>query len=1076
MRHLMISMRMMVLGLAVGWVGSRAAVIVANHDNPGGLAAEIAAEAAALPAASTANYAFVPLPPLGSPLQITEDGTAILVTYNGGNVYAYRWRQGVMTELSCVRPAGTRIKLHAANRNGMVVVVFELPTRAYFSFEGGATKQVVVAWMPDSTTPVFLNVPVARATTWYDQSVMRSVDFKFLDDQNRIWGDTNHESAGPEGNIVWFELARWDTLGVLPAFIGHKMRASPSVNLLGVASGSGEPFGYYSPPEAGSGNYPFAGSFSNRLTYVPACMNSQGWVLGRRGFTPVLSRDGIEYPLPATNTIALIDDRNNLYDISRLTVWTTDPQTFVSTPNGSQNSYAAIPMRSIALPQGYSTSPRVVPGDTALQLSNLFHSGTAVPAIFVPAEIRPDANRDGVITVSRMPGDPDRLLAEQRLPWYFWVNDDNDSGETDGNDIPGGGSNGQNSTVNGVRDLVDFFPLQLNIRQLFDIFPPGTPGISYRLAQTDGAANFLATDLSPADAGDYHRNPEFARTLGAAAVSRITNDGVALGQDFLGKIASDEKGVVLLEARSPTKAPLRLEVWRGPELAARLDLPLSFAGVETMFRHVNLVGAVGVKEETSPRGSPPNWSEKLENNQAFLFVHGYNVNQKQARGWQAEVFKRLWWSGSRAQFWGVTWYGFESQVAAAHFTPNYQLNVIHAFGTAPIFKQFIDELRAKTGVSKVNVAAHSLGNLVVSSAISDHSAPIDRYFMLNAAVAAEAYDGEKGDGHVLQSDDSTAFLPHTEWNKERGKVYPPRLWASNWYGLFPTPSGNPATDDARAKLTWRDRFAPQSTTDYYDFHSTGEEVLGYDERHTENTPSLLGVLATEIKTYLHITKPDELRQPNGYQTWIYQEQLKGRTTTGKVLGSNYGGWGFNNFILKKTPTQNGGGPRLAPVDMTPEEAIAAEPYFLDTDLQAEPFFRPGGYWTRVGTWKYDPAAKKNSWINGPLRQLYGQSTGSAFASTHRDTLLARMIPAMSPAAGRISVPKLTADAGEERNIDMNGTVIRPDIDAEGNPRWPSERGRDFRWWHTDLREVAYPYVRRLYQQLTAIGNLDEATP
>lgn len=1072
MRYFMKSMCLMILGLDLGWAVSQAAVVVANHDNPGGVSAGIEAEAAALPAAATANYAFVRLPELGHPLQVTEDGTAILITYNAGNVYAYRWRQGVVTELSCVRPAGTRIKLHAANRNGMVVVVFELPSRAYFVHEGGLTKQAVVAWMPDSTTPVFLNVPLSQATTWYDKSVMRSVDFKFLDDQNRIWGDTNHESASPEGNLVWFELARWDSPDAAPTFIGHKARSIPSINLLGVSSVKGEPFGLYAPPEAGSGQYYFAGSLGNRLNYVPASMNSQGWVVGKRGFTPVLSRDGVEYPLPANNTIARIDERNNLYDINRFTSWTTDPKTFVSVPTSSQNSYVAIPTRSISLPEGYSTNPRVTPGDPTLQIGLLSSAEGAVPAIFVPAEIRPDANRDGIITVNRMPDDPDRLLAEQNLPWYFWVNNDNDSGETDGNDIPGEGTNGQDSSVNGVRDLVDFFPLHLNIARLLRVLPPNTPGISYNLAQNDGAANFLTTDFLPDSAGKYNSDANFARSLGEKPVTRITADGAPLDATLLAQASIQDRGIILVEARAPTTKPLKLEARRGTELLARVDLPLSFSGVEDMFRHVNLVGAVGMKQVTRPRGSPPNWSEKLESQQAFLFLHGYNVNQKQARGWQAEFFKRLWWSGSKAQFWGVTWYGSESQVPGANFTPNYQLNVIHAFGTAPIFRQFIDELRDKTAVNKINVAAHSLGNLVVSSAISDHGAPIDRYFMLNAAVAAEAYDGEKGDGHVLQADDGTAFLPHTEWNKERGSVYPPRLWASNWHKLFPAPSSNPATVDARALLTWRNRFAPRNTTDYYDFHSTGEEVLGYDEQHTENTPSLLGVLATEIKTYLHITRPGELRQPNGYQTWIYQEQLKGRTTTGKVLGSNYGGWGFNNFILRKTPTPNGGGPLLAPVDMSPEDAIAAEPYLLNVDLQAEPFFRPGGYWTRVGTWKYDPNTKINSWITAPLRQLYGQSTGSAFASLHRDTLLARMIPAMSPPAGRIPVPRLTTDAGEERNFDMSSSTIRGNLE-----QWPSPPLRnDKKWRHSDLREIAYPYVNGLYKRISVVGNLESTSP
>ncbi len=68
-----------------------------------------------------------------------------------------------------------------------------------------------------------------------------------------------------------------------------------------------------------------------------------------------------------------------------------------------------------------------------------------------------------------------------------------------------------------------------------------------------------------------------------------------------------------------------------------------FGGVETMFRHKNLVNAVGMAPDTHDRETAPNWPDELNNHQAFVFVHGYNVNQQQARGWQAEFFKRLWW-------------------------------------------------------------------------------------------------------------------------------------------------------------------------------------------------------------------------------------------------------------------------------------------------------------------------------------------------------------------------------------------------------------------------------------------------
>jgi len=408
----------------------------------------------------------------------------------------------------------------------------------------------------------------------------------------------------------------------------------------------------------------------------------------------------------------------------------------------------------------------------------------------------------------------------------------------------------------------------------------------------------------------------------------------------------------------------------------------------------------------------------------------------------------------------------------ANFTPNYQLNVVHAFGTAPKLAEFITTLRDQLdNPMKVNVAGHSLGNMVVSSAISDYQAAVNRYFLIDAAVAAEAYDGAQGNNQVVQPDDSTAFLPHTQWNKEFDGIYPSKLWPTNWHQLFKYP-----ISDARQKLTWRDRFAPQVTTNYYDFHSTGEEVLGYDDAHAEYTPSLAGVLARELATFLHITRSNQKGQPNGYQSWLYQEQLKGRTTTGKILGSNYGGWGFNILHFKKFPGGAGvKGPVMVPTVLRPREITNTmlDGVFTDEVLREDPFFLPGGFWTNVGTWLYDRDTKKISWRSERLSKLYAPETGSTFASTHRDTLLARMIPAMSPAAGRIPVPKLSSAAGEERNFDMNGTDIRPRIGP--NPPWPANRTTTD-WRHSDLREVAYPYVRRLYERIAEKGFLKGDTP
>ena len=44
----------------------------------------------------------------------------------------------------------------------------------------------------------------------------------------------------------------------------------------------------------------------------------------------------------------------------------------------------------------------------------------------------------------------------------------------------------------------------------------------------------------------------------------------------------------------------------------------------------------------------------------------------------------------------------------------------------------------------MTIVVHSLGNMLVSVSIQDWQMPYERYFMLNAAVAAEAYDTSSG--------------------------------------------------------------------------------------------------------------------------------------------------------------------------------------------------------------------------------------------------------------------------------------------------------------------------------------------
>ncbi|MFA7370025.1 MAG: hypothetical protein WC334_10305 [Kiritimatiellales bacterium] len=150
------------------------------------------------------------------------------------------------------------------------------------------------------------------------------------------------------------------------------------------------------------------------------------------------------------------------------------------------------------------------------------------------------------------------------------------------------------------------------------------------------------------------------------------------------------------------------------------------------------------------------------------------------------------------------------------------------------------------------VAAHSLGNMVVSAGIRDQGLNPVRYFMIDAAVAMEAYK-------------SSAYEPldiaEAPWT-----TYTNGLWASEWYRLF-------GESDGRNKLTWRGRFdnIPQAIN----YYSTSEEVLNNNESHeTMVTPEWANLAE---------------------RSWIYQEKIKGcwQTVVLRCVES-HGGWGLNS--------------------------------------------------------------------------------------------------------------------------------------------------------------------------------------
>ncbi|MGH7941109.1 MAG: hypothetical protein ACREFR_08580 [Limisphaerales bacterium] len=647
-----------------------------------------------------------------------------------------------------------------------------------------------------------------------------------------------------------------------------------------------------------------------------------------------------------------------------------------------------------------------------------------------------DANHDGTMDFSFT--GPDFTSSDN--PYRFWVNDDQDEGDDGGNggiSTPGdpqadgirpSGIDDNDQpfyTIHGTRDLVDFFPVYVNIASLFQSNAL-SGGISYSdtnwqfvLSQGDGALRFAYTDLTPTNYMNYLRDMPTATNLADASafdignnpgsvhfLTTVSNAGVSLSRSFIGDIATNNGGIILMEAWEPTTQPLVLTIYHGTNPIAQTQLALSISEVEQMFRHKNIMlqPEPGMTPDRLTDADVPN--EPSTSGKNFIFVDGYNVNPNQARGWESDIFKRMYWSGSHAKFYGVTWEGADSQVADS-VTIDYQTNVVNAFNTAPLLNTFLNSLSG-TNV----VAAHSLGNMVVLSALNDYSnQDINTCFMIDAAVPMEAIDSAA---------DSSADMISSSWTGYNGY-----LLASGWNTLWPS-------TDARSTLTWNGRLAGLQNASVYNFYSSGEEVLR--EYTGGYPPSELEGALNQAEYYLATTMLDA-GLPAGDYTWAWQEMLKGRGELDWVFSSTHGGWKFNtnapySFVTNGVITQ------------IPDSQATLT---LSSQLQTNAFFD----------------VTSPSFGNADLA-LFG-SIGSSYAQANQNRILSDAIPALTLPVGA----NLVSILGASHNFDMSTSTFE-----NGWPAVRLQNGTEGNnWHHSDCRQIAYPFTHQLFDDIVTLGGL-----
>ena len=647
------------------------------------------------------------------------------------------------------------------------------------------------------------------------------------------------------------------------------------------------------------------------------------------------------------------------------------------------------------------------------------------------AAMIPDYNRDGKID-----GDDEGKVTAVN-PWRWWINNDRDvvgkNRGDNGDDIPqstGSGINNNNEIVDGVRDLLDFFPLHLDLQQSLEVLPAAD--FKYVLRHQHPAIQFLEQPdavldgSSPDYAVNAHiKNVGLANILGLSSpLKRTFGQGSELSAGML-QAAAQGKGILLMEGTWYTTAPLILEIINKEHetIAARMELSLRVINVESMYRHVNMRDLTGSDDGlATATGEPDGYPDRLTNGKHVAYVHGYNVTANQSRGSQSNIFKRLHQLGSKARYIGIAWQGNPPNPPGSQILPpDYHRAVYNGLICGMVAKVRLNF----TQNSEFTVLAHSLGNSLVSNAIANHNLDVDHYYIINGAMPLEAYDKDQTRNSSGATVDMKRYMTEDDWKPyydygNNGSQH--RFFAANWHELF---AADPT--DNRNKLTWKNIFAkPALLNVAYNFYSPSENVVENPDETEE--------FADWGNLWNSATK-------KGRHAWVQQEIGKGGQSPIALTAFHEinGGWQFNQHWMLP----------LAGGDFQPRPpAIAAT--ITNAQLKTEPFHRKFLYPDL-----HDPVL----------------GSGVAGITTKRYKVLATGIPALSFAMASNQLEELTPDQGENRNFNMPADLKN----LQGVNSWPTDSAQNNPgdWLHSDFKDIALPYIHPMYQKMIDLAELDK---
>jgi len=715
------------------------------------------------------RYALIDLGSGMTAKKVTNSGYVLL---QSGPIppHSYRWTGGTLTQLQTQSPATVLFGNDIAEDGTVVGDQTGYPTN-YIAHTGAFAIWSLTTWDSTSSAPSSVNfAPPA--------------EFDLNTNGHSMWFG-NAISTSTAGSTIFSSK-------YIPLPSPHTNQAQPCEfkNSSQLSDGSSHYVGFIAANNAGTGiiyynnNYYLDDSTSLPSGIVPSAINNEGVIVGSTGVgggagawwdgTTLHTNDlssGVPVSVNAATTV--IDGTNcpATQVLNGNTLFEMDPTTNSFNPHGDLNRLVGKNFPWSSISGNFINDSSAIAG-TATRVSD----GSSHGILLVPTEIAVDANRDGSIVLSNenhygedADGNPVDSTSQAK-PFRFWLNNDDDggAGETYGSDVvPVAFPDYTSDIVTSERDLEDWNRLWIYTRGLNQAIHDGTilvglkwkntsgttPGIKITAAtDTDGGTEYLQDTTAATtqmtggtaleDATDSHTE---------VAPSANTADFVFPASTWTNLTESSPKTFFLFEASSRGTGQLEVVFLKSDgttKIGEGGSVWLDLRDIKEMYEREIALPQPAIPVGTATPVTPNITATSDTTGGAFVsdpnessthtyvvFVHGFNQTYEQSTNFAETMFKRLWWRGYKGRFAAFRWqtYGRGTNASAIG---NYNDSEYVAWHSGTALKTFVTNLPSGYAV---DIAAHSMGNLVVGEALREGMS-IDHYAMLHAATAACCYN------------------------------------------------------------------------------------------------------------------------------------------------------------------------------------------------------------------------------------------------------------------------------------------------------------------------------------------------